>query len=65
MRDAPGLGRAAGHTPFDAPQSARVLGCFIAYLDIQLVSASIQEIGGGLSASQDVLSWIQSSYWTL
>jgi MFS transporter, DHA2 family, multidrug resistance protein len=38
------------------------LGCFIAYLDIQLVSASIQEIGGGLSASQDVLSWIQSSY---
>jgi MFS family permease len=38
------------------------LGCFIAYLDIQIVSASLQEIGGGLSASQDELSWIQSSY---
>jgi MFS transporter, DHA2 family, multidrug resistance protein len=38
------------------------LGCFVAYLDIQIVSASIQEIGGGLSASQDELSWIQSSY---
>jgi MFS transporter, DHA2 family, multidrug resistance protein len=32
------------------------LGCFIAYLDIQIVSASVQEIGGGLSASQDELS---------
>jgi MFS transporter, DHA2 family, multidrug resistance protein len=38
------------------------LGCFIAYLDIQIILASIQEIGGGLSASQDELSWIQSSY---
>jgi MFS transporter, DHA2 family, multidrug resistance protein len=38
------------------------LGCFIAYLDTQIVSASIQEIGGGLSASQDELGWIQSSY---
>ena len=31
------------------------LGCFIAYLDTQIVSASIQEIGGGLSASRDEL----------
>jgi MFS transporter, DHA2 family, multidrug resistance protein len=38
------------------------LGCFIAYLDIQIVSASTQEIGGGMSASQDELGWIQSSY---
>ncbi|MCL2428293.1 MAG: DHA2 family efflux MFS transporter permease subunit [Alphaproteobacteria bacterium] len=38
------------------------LGCFIAYLDSQIVSASIQQIGGGLSASQDELSWIQTSY---
>jgi len=38
------------------------LGCFLAYLDIQIVSASIQEIGGGLSASQDELGWIQTSY---
>jgi MFS transporter, DHA2 family, multidrug resistance protein len=38
------------------------LGCFIAFLDIQIVSASLQQIGGGLSASQDELSWVQTSY---
>src|SRR6516225_5232775 len=38
------------------------LGCFIAFLDIQIVSASIQQIGGSLSASQDELSWVQTSY---
>jgi MFS family permease len=34
------------------------LGCFVAFLDIQIVSASIEEIGGGLSASPDDMSWI-------
>src|SRR6516164_1124875 len=38
------------------------LGCFIAFLDIQIVAASSQQIGGGLSASQDELSWVQTSY---
>jgi DHA2 family multidrug resistance protein len=38
------------------------LGCFIAFLDIQIVSASIEEIGGGLSASPDDISWVQTSY---
>jgi DHA2 family multidrug resistance protein len=38
------------------------LGCFIAFLDIQIVSASIGEIGGGLSASPDDMSWVQTSY---
>jgi MFS transporter, DHA2 family, multidrug resistance protein len=38
------------------------VGFFIAYLDIQIVAASIQEIGGGLSASQDEISWVQTSY---
>jgi DHA2 family multidrug resistance protein len=38
------------------------LGFFIAYLDIQIVAASLQEIGGGLSASQDEISWVQTSY---
>jgi DHA2 family multidrug resistance protein len=38
------------------------LGCFIAFLDIQIVSASLQQIGSGLSASQDELSWVQTSY---
>jgi DHA2 family multidrug resistance protein len=38
------------------------VGFFIAYLDIQIVAASLQEIGGGLSASQDEISWVQTSY---
>jgi MFS transporter, DHA2 family, multidrug resistance protein len=38
------------------------LGCFVAFLDIQIVSASIEEIGGGLSASPDDMSWVQTSY---
>src|SRR5689334_25363121 len=38
------------------------IGFFIALLDIQIVSASLREIGGGLSASPDELSWVQTSY---
>jgi len=38
------------------------VGFFIAYLDVQIVAASIQEIGGGLSASQSEVSWVQTSY---
>jgi DHA2 family multidrug resistance protein len=38
------------------------LGFFIAYLDIQIVAASLHEIGGGLSASQDEIAWVQTSY---
>jgi hypothetical protein len=34
------------------------LGCFFAFLDIRIVSASIKEIGGGLSASPDDMSWV-------
>ena len=38
------------------------LGFFIALLDIQIVAASLKEIGGGLSASPDELAWVQTSY---
>jgi MFS transporter, DHA2 family, multidrug resistance protein len=38
------------------------LGCFIAFLDIQIVWASIEEIGGGLAVSRDDMSWVQTSY---
>jgi DHA2 family multidrug resistance protein len=38
------------------------LGSFMAFLDIQIVSASIEEVGGGLSASVDDMSWVQTSY---
>lgn len=56
-------------SPADLPTIHKVLalgimcvGFFIAYLDIQIVASSIKEIGGGLSASQDEVSWIQTSY---
>lgn len=38
------------------------LGMFIALLDIQIVSASLRDIGGGLSAGADELAWVQTSY---
>ncbi|MDK4723634.1 DHA2 family efflux MFS transporter permease subunit [Rhizobium sp. CNPSo 3968] len=37
-------------------------GMFIALLDIQIVASSPQDIGGGLSASQDEISWVQTAY---
>ncbi len=55
--------------PGEMPLRAKVLafgamslGFFIALLDIQIVSASLKDIGGGLSASPDELSWVQTSY---
>ena len=60
---------AANPAPSDLPLVAKVfafgamsVGFFIALLDIQIVSASLQDIGGGLSASPDELSWVQTSY---
>ncbi len=38
------------------------IGFFIALLDIQIVSASLADIGGGLSASRDEVAWVQTSY---
>ena len=38
------------------------LGMFIALLDIQIVSASLRDIGGGLSAGVDETVWVQTSY---
>lgn len=38
------------------------VGTFIALLDIQIVSASLREIGGGLSAGADDTVWVQTSY---
>src|SRR6516165_3609672 len=60
---------AAAPQPAQLPTSRKVLalgimcvGFFIAYLDIQIVAASLKEIGGGLSASQDEIAWVQTSY---
>ena len=39
-----------------------VVGMFMAILDIQIVSSSIAEIQAGLSASNDEVAWVQTSY---
>jgi DHA2 family multidrug resistance protein len=41
---------------------AMCFGMFMAVLDIQIVSASLAEIQAGLAASQDEISWVQTSY---
>jgi DHA2 family multidrug resistance protein len=38
------------------------VGFFIALLDIQIVAASLNDIGGGLSAGADETAWVQTSY---
>ncbi|HEV2299934.1 MAG TPA: DHA2 family efflux MFS transporter permease subunit, partial [Stellaceae bacterium] len=37
-------------------------GGFLALLDIQIVASSLQDIGGGLSAAQDEIGWVQTAY---
>ena len=37
-------------------------GMFMAFLDIQIVSASLTEIQAGLAASSDEISWVQTAY---
>ncbi|MFM2280493.1 MAG: hypothetical protein RLZZ444_2724 [Pseudomonadota bacterium] len=41
---------------------AMVFGMFMSILDIQIVSASLAEIQAGLSASNDEIAWVQTSY---
>ncbi|MBV9249630.1 MAG: DHA2 family efflux MFS transporter permease subunit [Acetobacteraceae bacterium] len=55
--------------PGELPMATRVfafasmcVGFFIALLDIQIVSASLADIGGGLSAGADEIAWVQTSY---
>src|SRR5690348_3425408 len=55
--------------PADISMAAKVVafasmcvGFFIALLDIQIVSASLADIGGGLSAGADEIAWVQTSY---
>src|SRR6202167_4171561 len=44
------------------PFAVMCVGMFVALLDIQIVAASLQDIGGGLSAAQDQISWVQTAY---
>ncbi len=61
-----------GEPPMSAPEKATApsiipfavmcVGMFVALLDIQIVASSLQDIGGGLSAAQDQISWVQTAY---
>jgi len=64
---------APGPSPLPSPASLPIgtkvlafatmcVGMFIALLDIQIVSASLRDIGGGLSAGTDETVWVQTSY---
>jgi MFS transporter, DHA2 family, multidrug resistance protein len=69
---APPAAAATVSTPFSPDQlpvttkvfafAAMCVGFFIALLDIQIVSASLRDIGGGLSAGTDETAWVQTSY---
>jgi MFS transporter, DHA2 family, multidrug resistance protein len=48
--------------PSILPFAVMCAGMFMALLDIQIVASSLQNIGGGLSAAQDEISWVQTSY---
>ncbi len=52
---------AAKHPPL-LPFVVMCAGMFMALLDIQIVASSLQDIGGGLSAAQDEISWVQTAY---
>jgi DHA2 family multidrug resistance protein len=68
-RGAVASGAAAPLAPDQMSMTAKVfafatmcVGFFIALLDIQIVSASLRDIGGGLSAGTDETAWVQTSY---
>src|SRR5216684_125536 len=44
------------------PFMVMCVGMFVALLDIQIVASSLRSIGGGLSAAQDQIGWVQTSY---
>ena len=48
--------------PAILPFAIMCVGMFVALLDIQIVASSLQDIGGGLSAAQDQIGWVQTSY---
>ena len=52
----------ASRSPSVLPFAVMCCGMFIALLDIQIVASSLQDIGGGLSAAQDEISWVQTAY---
>ena len=71
LKPAPGLAPAAA-TPVaqaSAPSMrdwigvlAMVVGLFMAIMDVQIVTSSLTQIQGGLSASPDEIAWVQTAY---
>ena len=71
LKPAPGLALAAA-TPVaqaSAPSLrdwigvlAMVVGLFMAIMDVQIVTSSLTQIQGGLSASPDEIAWVQTAY---
>jgi DHA2 family multidrug resistance protein len=59
---ATGSAATAKGPPSILPFVVMCCGMFIALLDIQIVASSLQDIGGGLSAAQDEISWVQTAY---
>src|SRR6202045_3941671 len=66
---APALGAGSPPAVSEHVDPARVVafvamcfGMFMAFLDIQVVSASLSEIQAGLAASADEVTWVQTSY---
>ncbi|MGE5271516.1 MAG: DHA2 family efflux MFS transporter permease subunit [Thiohalocapsa sp.] len=41
---------------------AMVTGLFLAIMDVQIVTSSLTQIQGGLSASADEIAWVQTAY---
>ena len=41
---------------------AMVVGLFMAIMDVQIVTSSLTQIQGGLSASTDEIAWVQTAY---
>jgi MFS transporter, DHA2 family, multidrug resistance protein len=63
----PGGTPAAGNPPVPTLRDwfgvlAMVCGQFMAIMDVQIVTSSLTQIQGGLSASPDEISWVQTAY---
>ena len=68
-RPVPTAAPAPAETPAQVPRLrdwigilAMVFGLFMAIMDVQIVTSSLTQIQGGLSASPDEISWVQTAY---
>ena len=68
-KPAPTATPAPAETPAQVPRLrdwigilAMVFGLFMAIMDVQIVTSSLTQIQGGLSASPDEISWVQTAY---